>query len=296
MNPATTFTHHRNLRATPDQVFAAFQNPEILAHFWGPRGFTNTFHTFSLQAGAEWIHDMHGPDGAIYPNRSVFDVVTPGRIVMRHLETVHTFVLEFLITSEGAYSRITMNQTFDDAAEFEKVSAYVPRCNEELLDRLQVQLATHFPGELDLVFSRFLDVPATWVYRGWTDPEMIVQWFTPPPYKTISADLDVRPGGRILIMMQAPDGTEMPNPGVYLQVIPNERLVTTDSFTEPWIPSPKPFATIDLNFEDLGGTTKYTAIVRHTTLADRQDHEKMGFAEGWGIATDQLVALIQSKL
>lgn len=296
MNPDTTFTHHRKLRATPGQVFTAFQNPEILAHFWGPRGFTNTFRKFSLESGAEWIHDMHGPDGATYPNRSVFGDVTPERIAMRHLETVHGFDLEFLIQADGAFSRITMNQTFDDVTEFEKVRSYVPRCNKELLDRLEVQLATHFPSELDLVFSRFLDVPAEWVYRGWTDPSMIVQWFTPPPYKTLSAEMDVRPGGKSHITMQAPDGTVIPNSGVYLEVIPNQRLVITDAFTEAWIPSPKPFVTIDLHFEDLGGKTKYTAIVHHWSLTDRQDHERMGFQSGWGTATDQLLTLIQSKL
>ena len=95
--------------------------------------------------------------------------------------------------------------------------------------------------------------------------------------------------------MQGPDGTEMPNPGVYLEVIPNKRLVITDAYTEAWKPSAKPFATIDLHFEDLGGKTKYTAIVRHWTMADKEAHEKMGFQTGWGTATDQLEALIKSQ-
>ncbi|MFC7337645.1 SRPBCC family protein [Haloferula chungangensis] len=150
------------------------------------------------------------------------------------------------------------------------------------------------PGELDLVFRRIIDAPAEKVYQGWTDPEMIVKWFTPPPWKTISAELDVRPGGRSFITMQGPDGAEMPNPGVYLEVIPNKRLVITDAYTEAWKPSPKPFATIDLHFEDLGGKTKYTAIIRHWTKADLEAHEKMGFQSGWGTATDQLEALITS--
>ena len=83
----------------------------------------------------------------------------------------------------------------------------------------------------------------------------------------------------------------MPNRGVYLEVVQNERLVFTDAFTRPWEPSQKPFMTVILTFEDQGGKTKYTALVRHWTVADREAHEKMGFHPGWDICTDQLAAL-----
>lgn len=169
---------------------------------------------------------------------------------------------------------------------------FVPRCNEELLQRLSITLAIVAPGELDLVFHRLIKAPAAKVFQAWTDPELIVQWFTPPPYKTIAAEIDLRVGGRLFIMMQAPDGTEMPNPGVYLEVVENKRLVTSDAYTEAWIPSAKPFVTLDLNFEDIGGKTNYTAIARHWNAADRDAHESMGFHDGWGIATDQLAELV----
>ena len=106
--------------------------------------------------------------------------------------------------------------------------------------------------------------------------------------------MDVRPGGASCITMQSPDGQEFPNPGIYLEVVPNERLVFTDAFTSAWVPSEKPFMTGILTFEDAGnGRTNYTARVRHWTVADRDAHEKMGFHEGWGIATSQLEALAQ---
>ena len=91
--------------------------------------------------------------------------------------------------------------------------------------------------------------------------------------------------------MCGPDGTEMPNRGVYLDVVKNERLVFTDAYTTAWEPSQKPFMTVILTFEDEGGKTRYTARVRHWTVADREAHEKMGFHQGWGIATDQLATL-----
>lgn len=147
-------------------------------------------------------------------------------------------------------------------------------------------------GSRELVLTRHIPAPREKVYRAWTDPELIVQWFTPPPYVTTRAELDVRPGGSSLIVMRSPEGVEKLNPGVYLEVIPNEKLVVTDAYTKAWEPSPKPFLTICLTFEDEDGGTRYTARFLHWTVADREAHEKMGFHEGWGIATDQLAALV----
>ena len=148
----------------------------------------------------------------------------------------------------------------------------------------------------DLVLTRIIDAPREKMYAAWTQPELLKQWFAPLPYTTTVAELDVRAGGSSLIVMRGPDGTEMPNPGVYLEVIPNERIVATDAFTRAWEPSEKPFMTLILTFEDAGaGKTKYTALVRHWSVADREAHEKMGFREGWGICTDQLAALVTKK-
>jgi uncharacterized protein YndB with AHSA1/START domain len=92
--------------------------------------------------------------------------------------------------------------------------------------------------------------------------------------------------------MRSPEGQELPNRGVYLEVVRNERLVFTDAYTEAWQPSAKPFMTVILTFEEEGGRTRYTARVRHWTAEDRETHEKMGFHQGWGQCTDQLAALV----
>ena len=144
----------------------------------------------------------------------------------------------------------------------------------------------------DLVLTRIIDAPPEKLFRAWTEPELLKQWFAPLPYNTPVAELDVRPGGAILVVMRGPDGIDMPNRGVYLVVVKNERLVSTDAYTRAWEPSPKPFMTLILTFERQGTKTKYTARVRHWTVADREAHEKMGFHEGWGICADQLAALV----
>jgi uncharacterized protein YndB with AHSA1/START domain len=157
---------------------------------------------------------------------------------------------------------------------------------------MTVSQTTNAPSDRDLVLTRLIDAPREKLYRAWTEPELLKQWFAPLPYTTPVAELDVRPGGASLVVMRGPDGVDMPNRGVYLEVVPNERLVVTDAFTKAWEPAAKPFMTVILTFEDKGGKTQYTALVRHWTVADRETHEKMGFHQGWGICADQLAALV----
>lgn len=150
---------------------------------------------------------------------------------------------------------------------------------------------TAAPSNRDLVITRLIDAPREKVYRAWTKPELLKQWFAPLPYTTPRAELDVRAGGASLIVMRSPDGQEMPNRGVFLEVVENEKLVFTDAYTRAWEPSQKPFMTVILTFEAVGQKTNYTALVRHWTTEDCTAHEKMGFHVGWGMTTDQLAAL-----
>ena len=148
------------------------------------------------------------------------------------------------------------------------------------------------PPTFDLVITRLVDAPREKLYRAWTDPALLKQWFAPKPYTTTEAELDVRPGGASRIVMRSPDGQDMPMHGVYLEVVPNEKLVFTDAYLRAWEPSPKPFMTVSLTREDEDGQTRYTARARHWTAEDRDAHEKMGFHEGWGQCLDQLTALV----
>lgn len=143
-----------------------------------------------------------------------------------------------------------------------------------------------------LVLSRLIDAPREKVFKAWTDPALLMQWFAPSPWTTPFAQLDVRPGGASMIVMRSPDGNEFPNRGVYLEVVENERIVFTDAYTSAWEPSEKPFMTAFLTFEEEDGKTRYTARVLHWTKADREAHEEMGFHQGWGQCADQLAALV----
>ena len=143
----------------------------------------------------------------------------------------------------------------------------------------------------ELVLTRLIKAPRHQLFRCWTEPALITRWFTPPPWTTIAAEIDVRPGGASLITLQGPDGTLMPNAGQYLEVVTDRRLAFTDAFVGDWVPSAKPFFACLLSFDDEAGQTRYTARAMHWSAEDCAAHEKMGFHQGWGIATDQLAAL-----
>lgn len=158
---------------------------------------------------------------------------------------------------------------------------------------MSVKVEIQSESDLELVICRLLDIPVEKAYQGWTDPKLLPEWFCPKPWKVSKADLDVRTGGNSMIVMRSPEGQEFPNPGVYLEVIPNKRIVFTDAFTQAWVPSEKPFMVGIVTFENQDGKTLYTARARHWTKEACEQHKQMGFYEGWSICADQLEELMQ---
>jgi uncharacterized protein YndB with AHSA1/START domain len=157
--------------------------------------------------------------------------------------------------------------------------------------------------KLDLSFSRVVDVPRPLVWRAWTEPELLMPWFCPLPWKTIDCEIDLRPGGIFRTTMQSPEGVEFPNAGCYLEVVPNEKLVWANALLPGFRPS-APTATCgseDANFlftamielADEGQGTRYSATVIHADEAGCNKHAGMGFEAGWGAALDQLVAMVK---
>lgn len=148
-------------------------------------------------------------------------------------------------------------------------------------------------SDTELQLTSTFDAPRAKLFRAWTDPELVLQWFTPKPWTTVRAEFDVRPGGGSLVVMADPEGNEYPNPGLFLDIVENEKIVLTDAYGPGYVPSAKPFMTLILTFEDAGnGQTNYKARVLHWTAEDCKAHEEMGFHEGWKICTDQLHELV----
>lgn len=148
-------------------------------------------------------------------------------------------------------------------------------------------------SENELAIRRLIDAPPEKVFRAWTDPNLVKQWNVPKPWTISKCEMDPRPGGSSLMVMKSPDGQEMPCPGVFLEVVPNKKIVFTDAFTKAWEPSAKPFFVGVITLEDEGGKTRYTARAKHWSKEDRDAHEKMGFHDGWATCADQMEEMLK---
>lgn len=137
----------RVIAAPPAAVFACLADPVRLARWWGPAGFRNTFETFEFRPGGTWKFVMHGPDGTDWPNHSVFrEIAPPSRVVLEHLGSVHHFVLTITLEDRGGATALGWRMVFDTVAERDDTARYAIRCNEELFDRLEAELARPAQG------------------------------------------------------------------------------------------------------------------------------------------------------
>lgn len=136
-----TFRTSRVLPYPRDQVFEAFARPELLARWWGPNGFTNTFEVFEFEPGGVWKFVMHGPDGSHYPNESVFlQIEAPEKLVIQHASKPH-FVLTITLHEDDDSTRIDWVGIFDDADVADRLRPMAETANEQNLDRLAALLA-----------------------------------------------------------------------------------------------------------------------------------------------------------
>ncbi len=148
-------------------------------------------------------------------------------------------------------------------------------------------------SDLDLILTRRMAASPDRVWRCWTEPELVKQWFAPKPVITREVDINLKPGGWFRTLMVLPDGMELPNEGCVLAVEPGRRLVFTECLTGGYRPASNPMImmTAEITFEPDGTGTLYTARVMHGDAASRDRHAEMGFHDGWGTATRQLEEL-----
>lgn len=136
MSDNTTLRTARTLPHPPQAVYNAFASANLLATWWGPDGFTNTFEAFDFSVGGRWVFVMHGSDGNRYPNTNRFEALEPGkRVVIRH-DCAPYFTLTVGLAAAPGGTHLTWEQAFDDAKTAQAVNAIVGPANEQNLDRL----------------------------------------------------------------------------------------------------------------------------------------------------------------
>lgn len=288
----------RVLNAPRPLVWKVLTDPRHIPFFWGPNGFSTTVHEMDVRVGGVWRYTMHltGQDyvnwiryrtvevpalleyehGGDDPDHSVFDASI-------RLEEVGT-----------AQTRVTLTMIFPSAQSMEENCKFGAEAGgQQTLERLEKQVLV---SDRDLGITRILDVPRALVWKAWTQPEHLVHWWCPQPWRTTEIRMDVQAGGEFYTRMEGPDGGVSDNPGSYLLVEDGRRLIFTNMLAagfRPTTPGFLPFVA-EILFEDHGTGTRYTARAMHLDAAGASSHAEMGFYDGWSTAIDQLEALVKS--
>lgn len=148
----------------------------------------------------------------------------------------------------------------------------------------------------ELSVSRLIDAPPNKVFRAWTEPRWLMQWWGPHGMTTPECELQLWVGGLLRLRMRAPDGSEHVSQGLFLDITAPRRLVFTDAFGPGWVPSNRAFVTTVACFDDEHGRTRHTARAWHWSAADCRTHEQMGFHQGWGESLDRLVEVVTQRM
>lgn len=137
----------------------------------------------------------------------------------------------------------------------------------------------------------YIAAPPDKVWHAMT--QRLEDWWCPRPWTVEIVEQDWRPGGRAATIMRGPEGEEIPTEGVFLDVVPGKRFITTDAFTAGWVPA-GPFMVGVWEIEPEGAGTRYTASARHWTDEALERHKAMGFEQGWGACAAQLKVLCEA--
>lgn len=131
-----TLRTSRTLPFSSKEIYSAFESADLLASWWGPEGFSNTFEIFEFAEGGRWKFIMHGPDGTDYLNESIFDEVVPESKIVIHHDCPPNFILTIELKPDGEGTLLTWKQVFDDAKTAQAVKQRAGSANEENIDKL----------------------------------------------------------------------------------------------------------------------------------------------------------------
>lgn len=122
-------------------VYRAWTESDHLKNWWGPNGFSNTFHIFDLKVGGRWSFTMHGPDKGNYNNECTFTVIREPELLVWDRQSKPIFQVEVLFDAiTENKTKVIFKQKFATAEECNKLRKFVPEKNEENMDRLEIEL------------------------------------------------------------------------------------------------------------------------------------------------------------
>lgn len=306
----------RTFDAPRELVWKAWTDPQMVAQWKGPRGFKVTEYERSDEPGGPWrltmqgqrpgstdlvtlrqhgeLKEMRPPELLVYtfawddrssvglPEGPFKENIVTIRLEERGGKTVMHFTqAPFATESERDGHGGGWNSSFDRFAEFmlREQPGRTPAAEE-------------VPSELHL--KRFFAAPRQLVFDAWTKPEMVKEWWSPKYFTNPVCEMDARSGGKILIHMQAPDGTVYPMTGRFVEFYPPYRFHFTsgplgkdgEQLFETWT---------SVFFDEKDGGTEVVLDVHVTKSTPGAEIYLKGMREGWSQSLDKLAALVASR-
>jgi uncharacterized protein YndB with AHSA1/START domain len=140
------------------------------------------------------------------------------------------------------------------------------------------------PTDEQILITREFDAPKHLVYRAWTTPELVKRWWSANRGEVTSIEIDLRVGGTWRYVMVADGGFEVAFHGEYREIVPDERIVSTEIYEG----MPEGEALDTVTFTEAGGRTTLTILVQHTSREHRDAHIESGMEDGMQDAMDLL--------
>lgn len=224
--------------APVEMVWDAWTDPEQVAKWWGPRGFTITTHSKDLRPGGHWDYTMHGPDGVDYPNHTkYYEVVRHEKLVYDHggnADRPPLFRVTALFSKlKGDRTQFDMTMSLATPEAAAEIREFVRKAGgNSTWDRLAEYLEKGKSGKETFVLNRAFHAPIETMFEMWTDPKHLAKWLAPGGATMEFLKADIKPGGTTLSMMSGPGGSKMYGRAEYLEISKPHRIVYKQQFCD----------------------------------------------------------------
>lgn len=218
-------------------VWDAWTDPEQVAKWWGPRGFTLTTHSKDLRPGGHWTYTMHGPDGVDYPNTTkYFEVEEHAKLVYDHgghEDRPPLFRVTVLFAEVDGKTQMDMTMTLPTPEAAEEIGKFIKKAGgNSTWDRLAEHLEKESSGKEQFVINRTFDAPLEVMFEMWTNPDHFSKWLPPTGFEMKFLRADIRPGGSAFFLMSNNSGMKMYGRAEYQKIEKPDTLIYTQEFCD----------------------------------------------------------------
>jgi uncharacterized protein YndB with AHSA1/START domain len=234
---SNTISVTRTYDAPLNAVWEAWTNPEEVAQWWGPRGFSLTTHSHDLRTGGHWHYTMHGPDGTNYENTTHYLEVAPRQRMVYdhggHKDRPPLFRVTALFTERAGRTQLDMSMMFATPEIADEMRGFIKQAGGEgTWDRLAEYLGKRLAGKEQFFVTRSFDVGIERMYEMWTNPEHIARWLPPTGATMRYLRMEPRLGGSSFYAMSMASGGTIYGLIKYVALEKPTRIVYTQNFCD----------------------------------------------------------------